>query len=367
MSPLNTETFLVWFNLSNKYVFLDTHLKNMFDIYFKSKNKDDFIQKLKNDTIETESAITYFDDISNFLKDCNLPNIKHTFIPPNTSLTSKTNITKQYIVDDLAISINYCSEKLMSFIHNSIAHLNTSDIINVRYAISILEDDNYFYLYLDNLFIEGFLKKEYHLLQGKLALIILNLIYSKDEHDWLGMFHASTVCNNNEAIMFVGDSGNGKSTFTALMVANGFKLVADDITPVLSNDFKTYFSPTGISIKEGSFKILKPYYKDFDLFPEFIYSTIKGKTKLLTSTNIFKKNQIKCNKIILVKYDAQAETSLIKVEPKKVLQTLIPDSWISPKDSNAKLFLDWINHLNFFELNYSNNDLAIKKVRKLLS
>ena len=36
--------------------------------------------------------------------------------------------------------------------------------------------------------------------------------YNKTEHDWMGVFHASTISKNNHSIMFTGDSGNGKST-----------------------------------------------------------------------------------------------------------------------------------------------------------
>ena len=36
-------------------------------------------------------------------------------------------------------------------------------------------------------------------------------------------------------------------------MANGFNVIADDFTPILREDFKTYCFPSAISIKEKSY------------------------------------------------------------------------------------------------------------------
>lgn len=57
-------------------------------------------------------------------------------------------------------------------------------------------------------------------------------IHEKPEKSWLGVFHASAVSDGNNGILFLGDSGNGKSTSLALLQAHGFHCIADDFVPV---------------------------------------------------------------------------------------------------------------------------------------
>lgn len=71
----------------------------------------------------------------------------------------------------------------------------------------------------------------------------------KEEDKWLGVFHASAVSNGEKAVLFLGDSGNGKSTSLALLQANGFTCLADDFVPVDAEKRAVYSFPAAISIK----------------------------------------------------------------------------------------------------------------------
>ena len=63
-------------------------------------------------------------------------------------------------------------------------------------------------------------------------MIIIECIYNKNEAEWMGVFHASAVNYNEENILILGDSGNGKSTSLALLQAQGFQCIADDFVPI---------------------------------------------------------------------------------------------------------------------------------------
>lgn len=47
-------------------------------------------------------------------------------------------------------------------------------------------------------------------------------------------------------MLFLGDSGNGKSTSLSLLQANGFTCLADDFVPVDANTKKVYSFPAVI-------------------------------------------------------------------------------------------------------------------------
>ena len=44
--------------------------------------------------------------------------------------------------------------------------------------------------------------------------------------------HASSICTDHGAVLFLGRSGVGKSTHAAALASRGFNIIADDVTPV---------------------------------------------------------------------------------------------------------------------------------------
>jgi hypothetical protein len=66
---------------------------------------------------------------------------------------------------------------------------------------------------------------EYEILFGPVLVLALAL-----RSVW--SLHASAVMHNGKVVIFLGDSGQGKSTLAAFLVDSGWKLVSDDILPV---------------------------------------------------------------------------------------------------------------------------------------
>lgn len=63
---------------------------------------------------------------------------------------------------------------------------------------------------------------------------------------WMGMtvLHGSAVTNNKQAICFVADSGVGKSSMAGLFVANGWRLMADELLVLKSEGKRTILLPS---------------------------------------------------------------------------------------------------------------------------
>lgn len=75
---------------------------------------------------------------------------------------------------------------------------------------------------------------------------LIQKIHNKEEQEWLGVFHASAVSNGKKAILFFGDSSNGKTTSLSLLQANGFTCLADNFVPVDANTKRVYSFPAVI-------------------------------------------------------------------------------------------------------------------------
>lgn len=69
-------------------------------------------------------------------------------------------------------------------------------------------------------------------------------------------FHAGCVQHSNhKAIAFLGDSGAGKSTAVSLLLGQGYKIITDDVCPVLDQEhvLKVYPNNSKLSLYRESF------------------------------------------------------------------------------------------------------------------
>ena len=222
--------------------------------------------------------------------------------------------------------------------------------------IKIFNSDNKLFIFKNNQFL-GPGSNQLHEFQGKFSMELMCSFYNKTEHDWMGVFHASTISKNNHSIMFTGDSGNGKSTLVSILMDNGFNVIADDFTPILREDFKTYCFPSAISIKEKSYSLMEQIYPGLKNSKQYYISELKGAVKYLPPTS--KETSAKCSSVVWVKYSKSSENSIKNISTQEALKKILPDAWISNKQANAKAFLVWIKRTNFYELNYSDNNELI--------
>lgn len=362
------QIYILWFQPSNRYLLISESIYRLLQFYTQSKDNLDFILKLQNEfDFSKNEATGCLEDIEELLVSSNAIE-KTVKLTASHSQIPDSNLSYYYQFNNQEFRINYGSEGIKFLIHPQFAHLVTEPSENIA-TFDIFLDGQNLMLFIDKYFTGSFLRSEYHLLQGQFAVELLNILYSKVESDWVATFHASTITNGNEAIMLIGDSGNGKSTLTALLLAHGFDVVADDFTPLSADDLELYHYPAGISVKEGAFKTMS------DFFPEFINSpTSKSPSKLgdvkyiaPKSTSADLKIHYPCSKVVFVKYDSETPSSFMEFEVENLLPTLINQSWLSPLPKNAKLFMNWVQNVESYHLSYSNNNFAVTAITNLFN
>ena len=81
-------------------------------------------------------------------------------------------------------------------------------MLNIKFLIVTI----HLFIFKNNQIVGAWSSTQLHEFQGKFSMELICSFYNKTEHDWMGVFHASTISKNNHSIMFTGDSGNGKST-----------------------------------------------------------------------------------------------------------------------------------------------------------
>lgn len=337
------------------------------DVYLAAPNKAAFLRQLKlQDNISPARASTYYYEMSIFLNSANTVAEQHTDVGI-LPIVPKTENAVHYAFGTSHLIVNYGSLKLQNLIHPQWSHNAVDTNKNAKVVFDIFEKDNFSYLFKNQDFIGQYSAAEYHLLQGQFSLQLINTLYNKTEADWIATFHASTVCNDKEAIMLIGASGNGKSTLSAVLMAHGFDLLADDFTPLLAETKALYRVPSAISIKEGAFSMLEQLYPDFEQYPRYKSTSKTVPIKYIPPNKSFSSavSHLPCTKIVFVTYDPTATSHLKAVPTEKILETLIPESWLSPLAPNAALFLEWLQELTCYELSYSDNSMAVSKFSEL--
>jgi hypothetical protein len=248
-------------------------------------------------------------------------------------------------------------------IHSKYNHLELFNNDNFHVHYNIFQKENKIFIFKDDQLVDSWNDFEMHEFQGKFSMEFLCSCYNKTEHDWMGVFHASTISKNNKSIMFTGDSGNGKSTLVTILMANGYNIIADDFTPILRSDLKTYCFPTAISIKEKSFEMIESIHPVIKDLKEYYINELKGNVKYLPP--ITNKVNANCNSVVWVKYDKDSENHLEEIPKATALKKFLPDAWISNKEINAQAFMKWVTQSKFYELKYSDNKKLISLVDSL--
>jgi hypothetical protein len=181
----------------------------------------------------------------------------------------------------------------------------------------------------------------------------------------MGVFHASAVSDGKKSILFLGDSGNGKSTSLALLQANGFTCLADDFVPMDIEKREVFSFPAAISIKKSSLDTLLPIYPELETTAEYNFTRLNKIVRYLKPNNNNYFSHLPCNDLVFVRYEKDSDLICEKISKIDAFQQLIPDSWLSPEKENAQIFLDWFDSLNCYQLTYSKNDEMINTVSKI--
>jgi len=352
---ISKEDSIVWLKNSNKYIILNSKILELIKDKLSLSSKDFLLEITESLNVTSSIAKKIDNDISELLLETK--QIKLKPVQEHTSKVKDCKMIHHYYFNDTCVKICLDSEETKALIHPKYSHLAIANTKNCDVEFKIFNSDKKLVIFKNDQFVGSWDNTELHEFQGKFSMELMCSFYNKAEHDWMGVFHASTISRDNRSIMFTGDSGNGKSTLVSILMDNGFNVIADDFTPILREDFKTYCFPSAISIKEKSYSLMEHIYPGLKNSKQYYISELKGAVKYLPPTS--KETSAKCSSVVWVKYSKSSENSIKNISTQEALKKILPDAWISDKEANAKAFLVWIKRTNFYELNYSDNNELI--------
>ena len=358
---ISKDDSIVWLKKSNKYLVLNSKILQL--IKNKSSlSSDDFLVEITESLNVSSGIAKKIDkDISELLLETK--QIKLKPVKEHSIKIKDCKMIHHYYFNDTCVKICFDNEETKSLIHPKYSHLAIDNTKNFDVEFKIFKTVNKLVIFKNSQHVGSWSNSELHEFQGKFSMELICSFYNKTEHDWMGVFHASTISKDNRSIMFTGNSGNGKSTLISILMSNGYNIIADDFTPILREDFKTYCFPSAISVKEKSFELVESIHPVITDLKEYFINELKGNVKYLPP--ITNKINTNCKSVVWVKYDKDSLNNLEEISKATAIQKFLPDAWISNQDVNAKAFMKWITQTNFYELNYSDNKKLISLVDSL--
>ena len=358
---IDTDTNIIWFEKSNKYIIIN-NLLNSLILNKIDSNKyplNHFFSEINE--LEPNNLKTIFNDIDSLLKECDTESKNKT----NEELSikdEKFSHHSRFKFNNRVVKIEYSNKDLRNLIDPKFVHIKSDD--NEQIVFKVHEKNKRIYLFKQDKFIGGWGISEMHEFQGKISMELTSFFHNMQESDWAAVFHGSTLSHMNNCIMLTGESGNGKSSLSTILMANNFSLIADDFSP-MSHEGLHYNFPSAISIKEGFYSTAKNLFKSFNELKEYYINDIKGNVKYLPANN----NELilykSCNKVLNVKFDPDLKNEIKIVNKGKALEQILPDAWISKDLDHAKSFIEWVKSSLFYDLTYNDNDKMLKMIEDI--
>ena len=359
---------IVWFENSNQYLVLEQLAASIVSDLSEKKDIKQIAAQLESELdIPFEKAIDFVLDIEEKIVKPNTESVKKKPRSSKNYTTPKSfAYTKVYLINSKTFKVQFSNEFELSLIHPKFAHLETLSVSQPSHEMKVFNNANHIYFSLDNELIGSWSRKDVHYFQGKFSMKIIESTYEKLEDKWMGVFHASAIGQGKNSALVLGDSGNGKSTSLALLQAHGLNCIADDFVPI-DNQRKVHAFPAGISIKKNSLETLLPIYPELANSAEYNYTRLNKIVRYLPPKDIDYEKTHPCKALVFIKYNKDVDFEFEQISNINAFEKLIPDSWISQKQENVSIFLDWFSSLPCYELTYSDNQKMIDTMSKVIN
>ena len=359
----------LWFKNTNNYLQLENNAFSVFEKLQYAKSFQEVVHWCAEcfhlDETEAEKTVYEIHRItsSQLLPKSNLKKEVSSIL--QVDIPDSFYCSKSYNFNCIHFRFFYENAQIETLFHPLFAHLetNNNDLQSVNLKLFI--NNKKYVLNIDGNNIDSWLENEDHLFKGQVFMALLNKAYSKTEKDWLGVLHASAIGDDQNCVLLLGDSGNGKSTASAIALANGFSLIADDFVPIDATGQALAF-PAAISVKKQALDVLSQDFPELLYAKEYELNSMNKTVRYLPPKNLKYNSSRRVKAIVFIKHNSEIEFEFELIDKHLAFQHLVVDSWLSPEEENACFFMDWMADLPTYRLQYSNNKKMLNAIQNLL-
>jgi HprK-related kinase A len=190
----------------------------------------------------------------------------------------------------------------------------------------------------------------------------LNWCIASQSHQYL-IIHCAVVAKDSIGLLLPGTPGSGKSTLCAGLVANGWRLLSDEMALIRLDDLQVQPVPRPISLKNTSIEVMHSYFPAAAFGP-IIPNTIKGRLTHLQAPKHAVKQQHKktaISHIVFPQYKKSSETNLNKKDKALACMKLVENSFNFNilGSEGFEACADIVENAQCYDLQYSDLDSCI--------
>lgn len=272
---------------------------------------------------------------------------------------------KFYLIGNELVCFKYGSEWLMNCFHPAMAHLE-SDSTSSDQLFEVFELNDLLIFRHNGKAMEAFFVENSHYLRGAVSKKLFGVLYGVDDSDWMVTLHSAAVSDGKSAIIFPAQAGNGKSTLSAILQAHDFTVLSDDFNAINRMNGYVYRFPLAISVKEGSLKVLTPFYAELaEIIPEKAATGKVVRYLPVANNKPGLPAAFPVKAFVFVKYSETEPFVFEEVERREAIQTLLYETWVNPDPENVAQFFNWFDKISFYRLQYSDYHDAIDSISLL--
>jgi len=223
--------------------------------------------------------------------------------------------------------------------------------------------NNRWWLYKDGVCIR--LANSLMLIRGLLVAEMLNTAAALPAR---AMIHGAALARDGHGVLLTGASGAGKSTLSAIMVAKGWQLAAEDCA-IFDAEMRVVPMPFALSIKSGAVSTLKPFFPDLASAQVFRLGRRHVRYQPLPPS-MRATDRVKPAMIINVRYRPEMASTEVISRRQSALEALqlflTEESRIDFEQDGGIPFLKFVEETPAYELEYGNAEAAESALRNLL-
>jgi len=360
---------IVWFKNSKSFTLFEKPAFDVFRMYSKGVGLEEIIEYCQKKYGNQEENIPQFvAEIIEWINRLNQSKHSEPFSTIEATLGSglkKDKLESHYLFGEKYLTIQYDNEYLRGLIHPLFFYLETEKNKKSECFLELISSNNLLIVKYNNRIIESFQSTEVIFFKGAILKFLYGFMHDKDYNSWMMTLHASGVTHKNKAVLFSANAGSGKSTLAALLHANGYNLLSDDFVAADKNAY-VYPSSAAISVKDGAVNVLSEYYPELLKMP-FEKAFNRKEVRFIQNRNqtIKAGSKFKVKAIIFIKFTSKGESFIKEMDKKEAIRVLLKEIWVQPESENVSRFLEWVSRSDFYQMQYSDTDWALKCISKI--
>lgn len=259
------------------------------------------------------------------------------------------------------IKLTLDSTVIAEKIRKILSHAYVSKVTSIDLQLDIFYEENHYIIVKDNQILEQCET------ENQTTLMVFHHIvdFVCKQENWLTILHSAGVSWQGSGIIFPALGGSGKTTLAAALLKNGFEYINDDVIPLIRQTGELIPLPTNLSIKSGSWMLLKPFYPELEDLE--VFGTPERKVKYLPPPSCNFSSSLYARCIILPNYQTGASAELEQLTAVSALQAIIEGESLLrlplEKDDIAGL-IEWLKPLSCYRITYDDLDPAVKLLRQ---